>query len=77
MNLGKVICGLLGHPAVVDESMGRIFCHRCGELLVDTLTQAVNPAWEKSLVYKTGMSLAAGEAWYHKEMNKLLKLKGA
>lgn len=72
MNFGKVICGFLGHPDTVDECMGRIFCHRCGELLVDTMTQAVNPKWEKALVYKTGMSQQQQEAWYRKKMNKLL-----
>jgi len=49
MNKGKIICGLLDkHSKKVYKYMGRIYCARCDEMLVDTWTQAVNPDWLKT-----------------------------
>jgi len=52
MDLGTVVCGLIGHSSIVNIDFGRISCARCGVVLADGLTQAINPEWEKTLVYR-------------------------
>ncbi len=54
MEIGKVVCSLIGHSRIVDICMGRISCARCGEILVDGLTQAIDSKWETEncLVYR-------------------------
>jgi len=52
IDLGKVMCGLIGHSKIVYLDFGRICCARCHEVLADGLTQTVDPDWEKTLVYR-------------------------
>ena len=48
----KIYCVLFGHSRIVDIWFGRISCARCGEQLVDGLTQAIDPYFEEELVYR-------------------------
>ena len=75
MNIGKIICGFIGHTNKVNECMGRITCARCKEILVDTMTQTIDPEFEKTLVYLTGMSSKDSEAWYQKKLKQLLAIE--
>lgn len=71
MNIGMIICGIKGHSKKVDRHMGLITCNRCGELLMDTLTQAADPKWLKTLTYITGDPEDA-ERTYQKIMKEAL-----
>ena len=72
INLGKVICGLIDHSDKVNEDMGRITCSRCGEVLIDTWTQAIDPEFEKSLIFLTGGNREFHQHGYEQKMKELL-----
>jgi len=52
MDIRKIICGFIGHSHICDMWFGRISCARCGEVLVDEMTQIANPGWRKTLIFR-------------------------